>query len=159
LGVDNILGGDSWVDGFCNPSDGGWTYTDVVQGWLDDPTQPGMTVIDASTCTSGYDNLEHFTTVLPPSVSVPDAASAVIFRAAPKPMRSEVSFEYSAELAGSSVVVFDATGRQVASMTLGAGHTSWGGRTRDGARVSAGVYFYRLDRPDARSHRLVVIDG
>ena len=62
-----------------------------------------------------------------------------------------------------SLGVFDASGRQVATLadgeySAGTHNLTWDGRRSDGARASAGIYFYRLvTREGAQSRRLMVL--
>jgi hypothetical protein len=60
--------------------------------------------------------------------------------------------------------IFDAAGREVgrpvdAVLESGVLETTWDGRDGRGARVPAGVYFYRLETPaEARGGKVVLIE-
>ncbi len=90
-------------------------------------------------------------------------AACVLSAAVPNPMRSgtRIAFQLPAD-APVSLSVFDVTGRLVRTLVdetrpAGAHTVTWDGTDRNGTRVSAGVYLYRL-RAGAftRTQRLVV---
>jgi hypothetical protein len=70
------------------------------------------------------------------------------------PFRSRVTLEAEVTRAGHvQVIVHDVSGREIASLldrpvVAGRYPISWDGRADDGAMVSPGVYFARLDSPD-----------
>jgi hypothetical protein len=95
-----------------------------------------------------------------PPVDVPDGVSDVFFsQAQPNPARgaTDIHFALASASSSTSLRVFDASGRLVATLYSGGlpGGTHimrWEGRSDRGAMVAAGIYFYELQ---TSTHRLV----
>jgi hypothetical protein len=81
---------------------------------------------------------------------VPGAAEFVVEPASPNPFRGETTFAFRiAQSAAVHVSVYDVRGVRVRSLVeralpRGAHTASWDGRTDEGVRVPAGVYFYEV---------------
>lgn len=158
--LDNVAGSDAWADGFCELGDGGWSYTDVMSGQLMDAAQSGTTLIEVDACDQ-WGHIELVTTVLPNPITAVDEPDVVTrLWAYPNPMRASVAFELVGDGAagGDRVVIFDAAGKRVRMVSFAGSRARWDARTETGEPAAPGVYFYRIDRPDARVGRLVVID-
>lgn len=84
----------------------------------------------------------------------PQPASAVLERARPNPMRSELTLEFQVLVPGqATVAIYDVTGRLVRTLFagpvgLGMQRRIWDGRVADGSLAANGVYFYRVVMPD-----------
>lgn len=95
-----------------------------------------------------------------------DAAAAQALdlrRPRPSPFRSRTEIRYYLPRTGPvSLAVYDVTGRRVRTLVAGreqAGSRTvwWDRRTADGDRVAAGVYYLRLEAPEGRRGRKVVV--
>jgi hypothetical protein len=99
------------------------------------------------------------------TVDVPagDAPELGHARAWPNPFREGTTIRFTSAAAGrAAVVVFDVAGRAVRRLTreqasAGANAFHWDGRTDDGSRVAAGVYFYRVSAPGLEGDGRVVL--
>lgn len=94
----------------------------------------------------------------------PDSLQNVLSPSRPNPIMSESRFSVSIEdAADADVAVYDVLGRRIRQVFHGrlpAGTTElmWNGRRDDGARATAGIYFYRLEmRGRVMSRRLVLL--
>jgi hypothetical protein len=83
------------------------------------------------------------------------APSVRTLRVCANPFRSQTTIHYGLALPGRTRVdVLDATGRVVcrlvdADLASGEHRVAWSGRDEQGRAVAAGVYFCRLQAPDA----------
>jgi hypothetical protein len=84
-------------------------------------------------------------------------------RVTPNPFfeAAEVRFATPAHAFPPKLKIFDASGRKVRTLSGGAlpareGRVLWDGRDEHGARVAAGVYFFRIDAGDETMARLAV---
>lgn len=139
-----------------------------VQGWLDAPaTNFGWIVRVAQpggTTAKRFDSRQHADPAVRPQLVVDfvgptdvpaapeDLASGVVLqRNAPNPFTPRTMLTYALPRSGYvRLVVHDAAGREIAALvseTQPAGWhaAAWDGRTRDGARAPAGVYYSRLE--------------
>jgi len=90
------------------------------------------------------------------------AAVTALLQNAPNPFRLATVIDFS--LAGAARVqleVFDPRGRRIATLAdgdfeAGAHRVEWNGRTANGDRAPAGVYFYRLTAPGFRQTRKMI---
>ncbi|UCG43101.1 MAG: hypothetical protein JSU73_00355 [candidate division WOR-3 bacterium] len=91
------------------------------------------------------------------------APSVRQLRASPNPFRSQTAVRYGLALPGRARVdILDATGRVVcklvdAELAAGEHRAAWKGRDERGRPVAAGVYFCRLQTPDAAAIDRVVL--
>jgi len=97
-----------------------------------------------------------------PMLSVPDVFE--LAPAAPNPFQSRTTFAFSLpERSRVSIRIFDIQGRQVAtlvegSVEAGRHQASWDGRSDEGAFLSSGVFFVRMEAGDfARSRRIMMV--
>lgn len=81
----------------------------------------------------------------------------------PNPFRASTDLDFALARPGpATLTVFDVSGRRVATpadgeFTAGRHHAVWDGRTLDGARARAGVYFVELRSGADRARRTVLI--
>jgi len=82
---------------------------------------------------------------------------------APNPFNPSTTLEYSVPDAGGHIRIdiYDAAGRHVKSLVdeekrQGVYHVTWDGTTDDGASVSSGVYFCRMDAPEFTERKKLV---
>jgi hypothetical protein len=91
------------------------------------------------------------------------AQSVRTLRASPSPFTTRTSICYSQAAPGRTRVdILDATGRVVcklvdADLAAGEHRVAWNGRDKQGRAVAAGVYFCRLQAPDAAAIDRVVL--
>ena len=89
--------------------------------------------------------------------------SVELFPTRPNPFRTATTIEFALPSRGpATILVYDATGRRVRRLVHGeqpAGirTVTWDGRNDAGLRVSAGVYFLRLETVQTTRLRKVVL--
>ncbi len=85
-----------------------------------------------------------FTTGIEDGRKLPDIATLRVY---PNPFNASLSIEFSGEIpTGSSIGIFDITGRMVNSI-LARSKTIWDGTSSNGDKCASGVYFVRLISP------------
>jgi subtilisin-like proprotein convertase family protein len=109
---------------------------------------------------SGYDCEAPATTVV---VGGAVPAMFLLEAAVPNPFAADTAIRFAVPGNGAEVTlaVFDISGRRVRTLAAGfhapgTHSVSWSGENDAGAKVSSGIYFYRLDSPDFRSTKKVV---
>jgi hypothetical protein len=106
----------------------------------------------------------HVPAAVPSAVALPSAPPTLAVRAVPNPSRGPSRLEFSLRAPGRvNARVVDVTGRVVRTLardrTFGTGPQSlaWDGRTEDGRRAQAGVYFVDVRRDAERGAARMVI--
>jgi hypothetical protein len=166
-------GGGSWTNvESTSASDRSWLPVDVSVGDLVPlTTQMRFRFIaaDAGTGSIVEAALDDFEIVVyqepVAAVAAPPAADRLILDPCrPNPFDGATSIRFSVPLPGASVrlSVFDVAGRRVARLldgerVKGERTVVWDGRDDAGARVGAGVYFYRLEAGEERRTRKAVV--
>lgn len=93
------------------------------------------------------------------ATSVAGLGTTVLGAAQPNPFRASTSVQFTLARRGAvSLAVYDLAGREVArlldgEMEAGTHETHWSGRSGDGQRVAAGVYFLRLSTQEGTQTR------
>jgi hypothetical protein len=97
-----------------------------------------------------------------PATEVPsgDGIRSVGLWGRPSTFRESTRFELSEPLTRNELLrVYDVRGRIVRRLPVAAGHrgTTWDGRDDAGSRVGVGVYFARIETPETRTARVIVV--
>jgi len=155
-------GGGSWASvENTNVSDASWRDVSVdIVAMFGTPGQVQLRfrasdLVNGSVVEAGVDELRVVASsdvgvAAPPVAAAPAPARLALEASQPNPFRAATRIDFALpRSADVSLAVYDVAGRQVRTLVAGpkdAGRhrAQWDGRSGDGSRVAAGVYFFRL---------------
>ena len=117
--------------------------------------------------TTDFNGNEGLDTPVSTVIAVPDPGPVpvafALYQSRPNPFRSTTLISFEMPRSGHvRIHVFDSQGRFTTTLAervfeAGVHHVTWFGRSKDGHRVPAGIYFYRLETDGFQSTRKLML--